>query len=76
MESQRERLRQTVARNHHAVADYNAAILLYNKRDYAAAFARFRKLAAESPDAEIAADARARAAEVARLLPKAKAGPP
>jgi hypothetical protein len=75
MEAQREKLRKVAARNR-AVADYNAAVALYNKRDYAGALAAFRKVAAESPDEKIAADARQKEAEVARLLPKSKPGKP
>ena len=75
MEAQREKLKAVAARNR-AVRDYNAAIALYNKRDLRGALAGFQKAAAESPDEKIAADARARAAEVARLLPKTSAGKP
>jgi TolA-binding protein len=67
MEAQRETLRKTAARNR-SVDAYNAAIALYNERDYERALAAFQKLAAESPDPELAASAKARASEVSRLV--------
>jgi len=69
MEKYREDLRKTAALNR-AAADYNAAIALYNARKLDAALAAFRKLAAASPDPDIAAAARQKAAEIARILPK------
>ena len=74
LESQRESLAKAVARNR-AVKAYNAAIVLYNKRDYADALAAFEKVAAESADPDIAAAAREKAAEVSRRVPKKASKP-
>ncbi len=74
MEEYREDLRKTAALNR-AAADYNAAIALYNKRDYSAALAAFQKVAAESPDPDITAAAKQKAAEISRILPKKAAKP-
>jgi tetratricopeptide (TPR) repeat protein len=62
---QRDVLAKGAAHNR-AVADYNAAIALYNKRDAAAALAALRKIASESADEEIAAKARQKADELSR----------
>jgi hypothetical protein len=47
---------------------YNAALALYNKRDYRGALAAFRKVASESADADMARAARQKADEISRLL--------
>jgi len=62
---QRDVLAKDAAHNR-AVADYNAAIALYNKRDTPGALAAFRKIAAESADEEIAGKARQKADELSR----------
>jgi hypothetical protein len=62
---QRDILAKGAAHNR-AVADYNAAIALYNKRDTAGALAALRKIASESADEEIAAKARQKADELSR----------
>ena len=74
MEKYREDLRKTAALKR-AANDYNAAVALYNKRDYRAALAAFQKVAAESPDPDITAAARQKAAEITRILPKTAAKP-
>jgi len=74
LESQRESLAKAIARNR-AVKHYNAAIALYNKRDYAGALAAFQKVAAESADPDIAAAAREKAAELSRRDPKKPSKP-
>jgi tetratricopeptide (TPR) repeat protein len=65
MARQREALRRGIAKNR-AAAEYNAAIELYNKRDYAAALPAFERVAADSPDAEIAGKARDMTEEIRR----------
>ena len=72
--SQRESLAKAIARNR-AVKQYNAAIALYNKRDYPGALAAFEKVAAESTDPEVATAAREKAAEVSRMVGKKPAKP-
>lgn len=69
LESQRESLQKAIARNR-AVRDYNDAIALANKHDYTAALAAFRKLAATSPDPDIAKAAGEKAAELSRMMSK------
>jgi tetratricopeptide (TPR) repeat protein len=69
LETQRDALKKAAARNR-AVEQYNAAIALYNKRDLPAALAAFERVAAESADADVAAAAREKAAELSRLVPK------
>ena len=71
MVAQRDRLRQGIAKNR-AAAQYNAAIELYNRRDYAAALPAFERLAAESPDREIAGKARRMADEIRREAKEAR----
>jgi hypothetical protein len=65
MVAQRETLRRGIAKNR-AAAQYNAAIELYNRRDFAAALPEFERLAAESADPEIASKAREMAEEIRR----------
>ena len=74
MEHQREKLRNAAARNR-AVDDYNAAIELYNQRDYERALAAFRKLAAEGPEPDIAAAGREKAPELTGRSAKPKLRP-
>ena len=69
MEKQRAILREGAAHNH-AIAQYNAALALYNQHDAAGAIAALRKLAAETADAEVAAKARATADDISRRKPK------
>lgn len=69
LEDELVKLKAGVARNK-AMHAYNAAIALYNRRDYASALAAFEKLATDSPDADIAKAARAKATEVRSLLKK------
>jgi hypothetical protein len=66
--AQRDNLRKSAAHNH-AIADYNAAIAVYNGGDLAGGIAALRKLAAECPDAEVAAKARASANAMAGKAP-------
>ncbi len=74
METYRKDLSRTAALKR-AVADYDAALALYNQRKLDAALTAFRKLAAESPDSDVAAAARQKATEIERILSK-KAGKP
>ncbi|HWZ86254.1 MAG TPA: tetratricopeptide repeat protein [Thermoanaerobaculia bacterium] len=67
LEDELVKLKAGVARNK-AMHAYNAAIALYNRRDYAAALAAFEKVATGSPDADIARAAREKATEVRSLL--------
>jgi tetratricopeptide (TPR) repeat protein len=69
LESQRASLQKAISRNR-AVKEYNDAIALYNKRDYAGALASFQKLAAASPDPDIGKAAGEKAAELTRMLKK------
>jgi tetratricopeptide (TPR) repeat protein len=57
LEEERDGLAKAAAHNR-GIADYNAAIALYNGGDSKAALAALRKLAAESPDEEVASKAR------------------
>jgi len=61
------KLKAGVAR-HKAVRAYNAAIALYNRRDYPAALQAFEKLAASSPDTEWGRKAAERVKEIHQLL--------
>jgi len=74
LEAQRESLKKAIARNR-AVKNYNAAIALYNQRDYAGALAAFQKVAAESADPEVAKAAGEKAAELSRRVSKPAAKP-
>jgi TolA-binding protein len=74
LESQRDSLTKAIARNR-AVKAYNAAIALYNKRDYAGALTAFQKIAAEKGDPDIASAAREKAEELSRRAPKKAAKP-
>ena len=65
---QRDNLHKSAAHNH-AIADYNAAVARYNGGDHAGAIAALRKLAAECPDADLAAKARAQANAMAGKAP-------
>jgi len=74
LERYREKLVRTAASNK-AVDAYNAAIALYNKRDYRGALAAFRKVASESQDADMAKAARQKSEEISRLLATSSAKP-
>ncbi len=63
------KLKAGVARNK-AVRAYNAAIALYNRREYPAALQAFEKLAAASPDTEWGKKAAERVKEIHQLLGK------
>ena len=67
LEGYREKLARQ-SRSTRAVDAYNAAIGLYNKRDYKGALAAFRKIAADGADPDIAKAARQKADEISRLL--------
>ncbi len=69
LEEQRESLKKAVVRNR-AVKDYNAAIALYNKRDFAGALAAFQRIAGESADPDVAKAAREKAAELSQRVSK------
>ena len=75
LERYREKLVRMAASNE-AVDAYNAAIALYNKRDYRGALAAFRKVASESTDADMAKAARQKAEEISRLLAKTNSATP
>ncbi len=75
LERYREKLVRTAASNK-AVDAYNAAIALYNRRDYRGALAAFRKVASESADADMAKAARQKAEEISRLLAKTNSATP
>jgi tetratricopeptide (TPR) repeat protein len=68
-QDQLTQLKAGVSRNK-AVRAYNAAIALYNRREYPAALQAFEKLAAESPDTEWGKKAAGRVKEIHQILGK------